>query len=363
MLKRSFAAALALLASAAFAQLANVQPNASASFDCAKARGRVEKAICGESTLAALDHRVADLYALAIAQAVDPGGAKRDQRRWLGARDDCKDVACIEQIYRRRLTELTTLTGRFTAAEAGQLCATFVDAASRATALATMTAVDDGALHRATFDVDNRTFAYYASDAGLEQPAYISYVMPTNREVRICDFDTVVGSAVTDGSDDVCTAVETMDSAIEPVELGAVADASAYTTGRRGTLARAVGKSDIDNDGFEESLIEYAYSSDAGLGCKTNYFELLAEDGRSLATNSNAVAVRELQSLGSDGPNARDCGLATNRLFRFADKIYLESNAGNAPGPPHEVRILRGDAVVKVCAFERQIRTKVKTLY
>jgi hypothetical protein len=168
---------------------------------------------------------------------------------------------------------------------------------------------------------------------------------------------------VTDGSDDVCTAVETMDTAIEPVELAAVADADAYATGRRESQARAVGKSDIDNDGLEESLIEYAYSSGVGRGCEINYFGLLAEDGRSLATNSNAAAVRELQGLGSDGADARDCGLVTNRLFRFADKIYLESNAGNAPGLPHEVKILRGDAVATVCAFERQIRTKVKTLY
>jgi uncharacterized protein len=410
MLKRSLAAVLALLTVPAFAQLANVQPNAptSPSFDCAKARGRVEKMICAEGALASLDRRIADLYAVALAQTTDQGDAKRDQRRWLGDRDDCKDVACVERSYRERLTALTTLTGRFTVEEAQAICDAFVQPESRARMLESTAGAQDinndgkperrsecaggtanipcveyfdaddqplriapqgfewitySALGRATFRVDGRTFTYYASDAALEQPAFISFVTPTNRDMRVCDFDTIIGSAVTQGSDDVCAAVESMDTAIEPAELATVTDPGAYATGRRDTRARALGKSDIDNDGLEESLIEYAYSSGAGRGCEINYFELLGEDGRSLATNSNAAAVRELQGLGPAGADGRNCGLVTNRLFRFADKIYLESNAGDAPGLPHEVRILRGDAVATVCTFERQVRTKVKTLY
>lgn len=360
MLKRFFAAALVLLASSAFAQLANVQPNAP-SFDCVKARGRVEKTICADTTLAAADRRVADAYAIALAQALDQGAAKREQRRWLGDRDDCKDAACLEQSYRLRLAQLTTLTGRFSAEEAGQLCAAFVDPEARARTLATMTRIEGGASGRATFTVDGRTFTYTASDAALEQPAFISYLTPTNHDIRVCDFDTVIASAVIEGSEDVCAAIEAMDTAIEPAELAAVTDG--YETNRRDTRARAIGKSDIDNDGLEESLIEYVYARGGERDCEANYFELLAADGRSVATNSNAAAVRELQGLGSDGIDGSNCGLVTNRLFRFADKTYLESNADNAPGRPHQVRILRGDAVATVCTFERQIRTKVKTLY
>lgn len=410
MLKRSFAAALALFAFAAFAQLENTQPNArpSPSFDCAKVRGRVEKIICAEDALASLDRRVGDLYALALAQAIEQSDIKRDQRRWLADRDDCKDAACIDRSYRQRLTQLTTLTGRFAAEEARPLCDAFTDVESRARRLESTAGADDinndgkadrhtqcaggtanipcveyfdtngnplhiapqgfewttySALGRAAFRVDGRTFTYYASDAALEQPAYLAYVTPTNRDMRVCDFDTVVGSAATEGSDDVCAAVEAMETSIEPAELVALTDAHAYATGRRDTQARALGRSDVDNDGLEESVIEYVYSSGAGRGCEINYYELLGEDGRSLAANSNAAAVRELQRLGPAGADGRNCGLVANRLFRFADKIYFESNAGNAPGFPHEVRILRGDAVATACRFERQIRTKVKTLY
>src|SRR5215213_2186175 len=70
---------LALLPFSSVAQLANpsAQPSSSPSFDCAKARGRIEKAICADSALATLDRRVADLFAVATSQATDPGDLKR----------------------------------------------------------------------------------------------------------------------------------------------------------------------------------------------------------------------------------------------------------------------------------------------
>src|SRR5687767_14961363 len=90
----------ACLASPVFAQSLNAS---APSFDCTKARGRIEKMICAETHLATLDRRAADLFAIAMAQASDAGEAKRAQRRWLGDRDDCKDVACVEQSYQLRL--------------------------------------------------------------------------------------------------------------------------------------------------------------------------------------------------------------------------------------------------------------------
>jgi uncharacterized protein len=395
----------ACLASPVFAQGLNVP---APSFDCAKARGRIEKMICAESHLATLDRRVADLFASAMAQASDAGDVKRVQRRWLGDRDDCKDVACVEQSYQLRLTQLGTETGRFSAAETTAVCEAFVDPETREKALTATAGAEDinndgradrasacaggtanipcvgyvdednqplpitpqgfewmtyGAFGRAPFRSGGRTFTYYAHDDALEQPAYISYVTPTNREVRVCDFDTVVGSAVLEGGSDVCAAIEAADERIELLEWAPIADNNAHAVDRRDTQARALGKIDIDNDGLEENLIEYAYSSGAGRGCELNYFELLADDGKTLATNSNAAAVRELQGLGENGADGRNCGPIANRLFRFEDRIYFESNTANTLGALHEVKILQGEAVASVCAFERQISTKIKTLY
>lgn len=404
--KRLWLACVLWLAPPALAQVAD--PASSPAFDCAKARGRVEKMICAEPALAASDRRVAEIYGIAQTQVVDPADLKRQQRRWLSDRDDCKDVSCVENSYAQRLTELGTLTGRFAPTETAALCGKLVDPETRATTLATTTGTEDinndgrpdratqcyggtanvpcveyadadgkplpilpdgfqwvtyGTYGRSPFRADGRTLIYHALDETLEQPAYVSYVTPTNREVRICDFETTVASAVVEGGEDVCAAIESADERVELLELTPLTEPNTYAVDRRDTKARALGNIDIDNDGLEERVVEYVYSSDAARGCETNYFELVAEDGKSLATNSNSAAIRQLQGLGEDGADSRSCGLIRNRLIRFGDKIYFESNAANATGVPHELRILRGEAVAPVCSFEREVRTRIKTLY
>jgi hypothetical protein len=367
--------------------------------------------ICADANLAILDRRVADLFAIAQAEALDAGDVKRGQRRWLGDRDDCKDVACVTESYRQRIGQLQTETGRFSPADTKALCESFVDPDTRTKVLASTIGAEDinndgrpdrasqcsggaanvpcvaftdeddeplaiarqglewltyNAAGRAPFRFEGRTFTYYALDAALEQPAYLSYITPTNREMRVCDFDTVVGSAVLEGGEEICAAIEANDERIELFEWTPVTDPHALIVERPHTVAHASGKVDVDNDGLEESLVEFVYSNSAGRGCETNYFELLADDGRNLAINSNAAAVRELQALGETGVDERSCGSPgkiANRLLRFGDKIYFESNTGNTLGALHEVKILQGAAVANICAFERQVRTKVKTLY
>lgn len=409
MQKRSFVALLICGTSSAFAQVANAPlATPGPSFDCTKARGRIEKLVCADDELAASDRRVAELYAIALARSSDSGDAKRAQRRWLSERDGCEDRACAVEHYAERIAALGTQTGRFDRKSVSALCESVVDRDTRARLLEVTAGTEDinndgradrsstcsggtanipcvqyldendrplaiapdgfewmaySALGRAPFRSGNRTFIYYSRDDAHEQPAFVSYITPMNREVRICDFDTTVASAVLEGSEEVCAAVESSDSSIEPVELAALTDGAVNATERRDTRPRAMTHSDIDNDGLEEHLIEYAYSSGAGRGCEINYFELLADDGRTVASNSNALAIRALQGLGNEGATERNCGLVSNRLFRFADKIYFEANVTNAPGTPHEVRILRGDATATICTFEREIRSRVKTLF
>ncbi|WP_298496973.1 MliC family protein [uncultured Maritimibacter sp.] len=101
-----------LFASPAFAQ-------DGPSFDCAKAESSAEEAICASPELAALDQRVADVYAraLAAAEGLDAGAEDAvatlhsEQRGWIGGRDDCwkeDDLnACVETAYLMRESQLT----------------------------------------------------------------------------------------------------------------------------------------------------------------------------------------------------------------------------------------------------------------
>jgi uncharacterized protein len=92
-----------------------------ASFDCAKARTGVEKAVCADPKLSEYDERIAAAYQRALGEW---GGAIRgyvrdDQRHWLaeirridGHDDDIDpvcaagDLPCLRREYRRRTDEL-----------------------------------------------------------------------------------------------------------------------------------------------------------------------------------------------------------------------------------------------------------------
>jgi len=93
-------------------------------FDCAKASGDVETLICRDATLAALDLKLATVYAAASAKAKD-GLATRlreEQRGWIKERNDCWKATvqtwitatwtvdtvkgCIQAQYELRTSEL-----------------------------------------------------------------------------------------------------------------------------------------------------------------------------------------------------------------------------------------------------------------
>jgi uncharacterized protein YecT (DUF1311 family) len=96
-------------------------------FDCAKAQGEVEKLICSDSSLAALDRKLAEVYKAATAKAKGKLGTqlREEQRGWVSGRNDCwkakvqtwitatwtvdtvKD--CVNAQYRLRTSELQAL--------------------------------------------------------------------------------------------------------------------------------------------------------------------------------------------------------------------------------------------------------------
>jgi uncharacterized protein len=398
-----------VLASAPFAlaQRSDVAPPEGASFDCQRARGKIAKQVCADPQLVALDRRVSELLVLASTQVTDSAELRRDQRRWLRERDHCKAVACLLSSYETRVRQLETFTGKLPAATVLDLCTRLAAPETRGRTLAANAGSEDinndglaetatqcaggtanlpcvsyvadgkplqiqphgfdwtrhSPLGRTAFRFDDRTFIYYSADAALDRPSHLTYVTPTNQELRMCEFEAVTRSVVLEGGDDVCHALqETEGEDIEAIELQDIATPSP-AFGRDDTFARRRGSADIDNDGLEEELIELHYESGAGQGCTFNYFELLAPDGRSLDATSKAAPVRELQGVAPEGYRERNCGNVENRLLKFRDKIYLETNANNNERLPHEVRMLNGTAVASVCTLESVATTRVKRLF
>lgn len=82
-----------------------------ASFPCEKANSRIEKDICADPELSALDEHLGRYYAAARTDLEEGADClKADQRHWLEAvRDGCADRACLKSVYLDRLSELDPL--------------------------------------------------------------------------------------------------------------------------------------------------------------------------------------------------------------------------------------------------------------
>lgn len=78
-----------------------------ASFDCGKASTDVEKLICADSQVSALDGELAQAYQNALAGSASPAALKAAQKSWLAkVRNPCKDSACLIRAYQQRIKAL-----------------------------------------------------------------------------------------------------------------------------------------------------------------------------------------------------------------------------------------------------------------
>ncbi|MEO6025243.1 MAG: lysozyme inhibitor LprI family protein [Candidatus Binatia bacterium] len=103
-------------ATAATPPAASGKPGAAAvaapSFDCTQASAPVEKLICGDGTLAALDRALDAAYVDAMRRSSDDvkTGMRAQQRTWIGKRNSCAGTrdakGCVAAAYQRRLGEL-----------------------------------------------------------------------------------------------------------------------------------------------------------------------------------------------------------------------------------------------------------------
>jgi uncharacterized protein YecT (DUF1311 family) len=88
--------------------------------DCNDAAARnavvnaAEKMICQSDALIARDQELNTLFQrLAQKPMVMPEMMRKRQRSWLGERDECTDVACIERLYEQRIRHLQLIEGRY----------------------------------------------------------------------------------------------------------------------------------------------------------------------------------------------------------------------------------------------------------
>jgi uncharacterized protein len=79
----------------------------SASFDCAKAKIKVDKLVCGDPKLSDLDDKLNALYSQVLAQSPVPEDTKQQQREWVkDPRNLCKNADCLERAYTNRISDL-----------------------------------------------------------------------------------------------------------------------------------------------------------------------------------------------------------------------------------------------------------------
>jgi uncharacterized protein len=74
-----------------------------ASFDCAKAKTNVEKIICSDSELSALDENLSKTFKEAMKNTEDKEQLKKKQFAWMRERNQCKAVKCIKEKYQEKL--------------------------------------------------------------------------------------------------------------------------------------------------------------------------------------------------------------------------------------------------------------------
>jgi uncharacterized protein YecT (DUF1311 family) len=98
----------------AASESANVQPGPPSaypgrpSFDCTKARSRVEITVCSDSGLSQLDLNMVTQYRRALASASPEERTLLEQTgaRFLGYRNRCRDTQCIAEAYLGRMREI-----------------------------------------------------------------------------------------------------------------------------------------------------------------------------------------------------------------------------------------------------------------
>lgn len=74
-----------------------------ASFDCAKAITKVEKMICADDQLSALDENLSKVFKEAMNSTENKEQLQKEQFAWMRERDKCKSNECLQQHYNNQI--------------------------------------------------------------------------------------------------------------------------------------------------------------------------------------------------------------------------------------------------------------------
>ena len=77
-----------------------------ASFDCAKAKTKIDKLVCGDPKLSEADEKLNALYNDVLAKSPVPEDTKQQQLEWVKERRTCKSTDCLQQAYTSRISDL-----------------------------------------------------------------------------------------------------------------------------------------------------------------------------------------------------------------------------------------------------------------
>jgi uncharacterized protein len=79
-----------------------------ASFDCEKAKTKIEKMICINPELSKLDDELNKVYNTTLQGARHADSIRKAQKEWINERNTCSNEACLEYAYGRRIFLLST---------------------------------------------------------------------------------------------------------------------------------------------------------------------------------------------------------------------------------------------------------------
>ena len=384
-----------------------------ASFDCGKATLQVERLVCADERLSALDGHVSALFGRALHSSAEPDELRAAQRRWLRqVRDLCAEKACLERSYRSRRTELERIAGGLNdlpeATLNRKVCALVADPSSRQALLATglrlkdinndgsperWEACDGGTMRapcthyldddrialrirqigfqwadqmtfgEARFRHAGRTWMLHGHDDRAHTPAYLSYVTPENEEHRICEFENEFKAVVQQASpqaETLCRAVLEDHDKVRPLAMQLETLHPPHTLLRDNTRIGQTQWIDVDNDGKAERVVELFYSGTAGRGCEVNYFDILEEDGMQLSLKPLRDRFLKMQMIEPDGRPQGNC-MAENRMLLIDGVTYHESNVANELLHPRVLTRMTREGVDTVCRNRINVKTRVKS--
>ncbi|MGC2048254.1 MAG: lysozyme inhibitor LprI family protein [Gallionella sp.] len=378
-----------------------------ASFDCAKASTHIEKLICTNEELSVLDEKLSAVYGRNIADSENRTGMAKAQRSWLrDLRNTCDNSQCAIDMYEKRLLELENISGAYDALPdskfISKLCQQLIKKTDRERIVKERDNVDDinndgreeivktcwggtmntpctdyfdqsgkrvfpkemnyerkdWVLGAQSFRYLGRTFSLLYRDYELEKPLFLTYVTPRNEEYAICWFNTVVNSEVDDkseGADGVCKAVIEKSYEIQPINLSSNSMLKLEKSSWKDAYVISSGLVDINNDGTQENIVELDYSNSGGRGCSFNFFDILDEGDIQNSSKEKRSNFLAMQKISESDFYIRGCGQITNRLFRYQNKTYYESNVMQKEGS-RTISILSDEHTKTVCNFIRKIK-------